>query len=342
MNDDRGNLSVIACDSGKSLAERIMHELQRIAKKEKEYIKHELKETKEITFPDGEIKVELKENVRGDDIYVVQCIYDPCSKNTVNDNIMALLTACHACSQSDADHITAVVPQFPYSRQERRKTREAISAKLIADMLESAGVQRVITLDIHAEAIQGFFNRAKLEDLHASTVIIENFRKMIKFDPAKLVVTGPDVGSAEKARHYSKKLGTDLAIVDKARDYSDTGKIESMRLVGKVKGKDVLIVDDMIATGGTLLNAAKLLRRKGAEKIYVAISLPFFTGNCVKNINNAHKTGLIEMVIGTDAVFHGDKFISKTPWYREVSIAPLFAHVIYNINKKRSVSELLK
>ena len=342
MNGSRGQLSVIACDSGRPLAERIMKELNNIAKQEDEAIFHRLKYTTEVTFPNGEVKVVINENIRGDDLYVVQCIDDPLSEKTVNDNLLAVLTAIHAGYQSDADHITAVLPQFPYSRQERRKTREAISAKLVANMLESAGAQRVITLDIHSEAIQGFFNTAKLEDLHASGVIIDYLQNILKLDPTRLVVTGPDVGSAERARHYSKVLGAHLAIVDKARDYSRISTIESMRLVGRVKGMEVLIVDDMIATGGTLINAARLLKEKGAEKIYVATSLPFFTGNCTEKIDKAYSDNLIDLVIGTDAVFHGKEFVESTPWYREVSIAPLFAHVIYNINKKRSVSDLLK
>ncbi|HFB67556.1 MAG TPA: ribose-phosphate pyrophosphokinase, partial [Calditrichae bacterium] len=207
MNGSRGQLSVIACDSGRPLAERIMKELNNIAKQEDEAIFHRLKYTTEVTFPNGEVKVVINENIRGDDLYVVQCIDDPLSEKTVNDNLLAVLTAIHAGYQSDADHITAVLPQFPYSRQERRKTREAISAKLVANMLESAGAQRVITLDIHSEAIQGFFNTAKLEDLHASGVIIDYLQNILKLDPTRLVVTGPDVGSAERARHYSKVLG---------------------------------------------------------------------------------------------------------------------------------------
>jgi len=235
-----------------------------------------------------------------------------------------------------------VLPQFPYSRQERRKTREAITAKLMANMLEDAGAQRVITLDIHAEAIQGFFNSAKLEDLHASGEIIHYLQNILRIDPTRLVVTGPDVGSAERARHYSKVLGTEFAVVDKARDYMAISKIESMRLVGNVKDKEVLLVDDMIATGGTLINAARLLKDKGAQKIYVATSLPFFTADCTEKLNRAYSDGVIDLIIGTDAVFHGKEFVEKTPWYHEVSIAPLFAHVIYNINLKRSVSELLR
>ncbi len=341
-NDSRGLLSIIACDSGRAFAERMMVELNRISKEEGDDLFHRLKYTTEVTFPNGEIKVVINENIRGDDLYVVQCIDDPLSDKSVNDNLMALVTAVHAGYQSDADHITAVIPQFPYSRQERRKTREAISAKLVAGMLELAGCQRVITLDIHSEAIQGFFNSAKLEDLHASNVIIDYLQTILRIDPTRLVVTGPDVGSAERARHYSKRLGTHLAIVDKARDYSGISKIESMRLVGRVKGMEVLIVDDMIATGNTLVNAIHLLKEHGAQKIYVATSLPFFTGDCVDKLNREYENGNLDLVIGTDAVFQGKAFIEKTPWYREVSVAPLFARVIYNINKKRSVSELLK
>jgi ribose-phosphate pyrophosphokinase len=303
---------------------------------------HRLKNMREVRFPNGEIKSVIEENVRGDDLYIVQAIDDPLSPATVNDNLMALLTAVHAGFQSDADHITVVSPQFPYSRQERRKTREAISAKLVAGMLEMAGAQRVITLDIHAEAIQGFFNVAKLEDLHASGEIINYLQDILRIDPTNLAVTSPDVGSADRARHYSKKLGADLVIVDKARDYTKIGKIESMRLVGDVKNKQVLLVDDIIATGGTLVNAAHLLKEKGAAKLTVIASLPFFTGNCKEKIDRIYQEGLLDMVIGTDAVFHGKEFVESTPWYKEVSVAPLFARVIHNINRKLSVSELLK
>jgi len=342
MNGNRGMLSVMACESGKKLAERIMAELKRMAADEDDEINSKLRKTEEIVFPNGEIKVLIHENIRGDDLYVVQCMEDPLSHRSVNDNLLVLLTAIHAGYQSDADHITAVIPQFPYSRQERRQAREAISAKLVAGMLELAGTQRVITLDIHAEAIQGFFNDAKLEDLHASNTIIKYIKSNLKLNPDRLVVTGPDVGSADKARHYSKKLGAELAIVYKAKSYEGVGKVEEMKLVGEVKNKDVVIVDDMISTGGTLLSAVNLLRDKGAEKIYVATSLPFMNGKCVEKLNKAHEDELLELVVGTDAVFHGEEFVNNTPWYREVSIAPLFANVIYNINKKRSVSELLK
>lgn len=338
---NRGAMSFISCDSGRPFAKRIIVELNKIIQRKGGDTKYRLKQSGDIVFPNGEVKVVVEENVRGDDIYIVQAIDDPLSKNSVNDNLMAALAAVHACYQSDADNITVVLPQFPYSRQERRKTREAITAKLVAGMLENAGARRVITLDIHAEAIQGFFNLAKLEDLHASRVFIDYLQHILRVDPTRMAVTSPDVGSAERARHYSKQLGIDLAIVDKARDYSQVSTIESMRLVGDVRGKEVLLVDDIIATGGTLVNALRLLKEKGADKITVLASLPFFTGNCTERLEKAYQEGLLDLVIGTDAVFHGKKFVESTPWYIEVSVAALFARVIYNINNKLSVSELL-
>ena len=340
--DTRGALSIMACDSGRPFAERIIAELNKLSRQENLGIKHRLRYTTDVNFPNGEIKVILDENIRGDDVYIVQAIDDPLSDASVNDNLMAAMAAVHACYQSDADHITVVLPQFPYSRQERRKTREAITAKLVANMLEMAGAGRVITLDIHSEAIQGFFHRAKLEDLHASGVFIDYFQEYMRVDPTRLVVAAPDVGSAERARYYSKILGIDLAIVDKARDYSRVSTIESMRLVGDVKGKEVLMVDDLIATGGTLVNALRLLKDRGAEKVMVFASLPFFNGNCKARLDKAYQDGLLDLAIGTDAVFHGKDFVESTPWYEEVSVAPLFAHVIHNINSKMSVSELLR
>ncbi len=303
--ESRGVLSLIACNSGRSFAERIIKALNRIARQENDKTVFRLKDTEEIVFPNGEVKVVINEFIRGDDVYIIQCIDDPLSDRSVNDNLMAVVTAIHAAYQSDPDHITVVIPQYPYSRQERRKTREAISAKLVANLLEAAGAQRVLTLDIHAEAIQGFFNFTKLEDMHASGEIIDYIRENLNLDLKNLVVTGPDVGSADRARHYSKVLETDLAIVDKARDYTKVSKVESMRLVGDVKDKDALIVDDMIATGGTLIQAATLLKEKGARDIYVAVSLPFFNGNAVERIDRAYADGIIKMIIGTDAVFWG-------------------------------------
>jgi ribose-phosphate pyrophosphokinase len=337
---NRGELCLMSCDSGRPLAKRILKHLNTIIAKEEPGTKLTLVSTKEITFANGEIKTVIKENIRGADLYIVQAIDDPQSSKSINDNLMALMTAINAAYQSDADSITAICPQFPYSRQERKKTREGITAKQIAGFFELSGADRVITLDIHSEAIQGFFNKTKLEDLHASTALISFIKK--KLSLKNLVVACADVGGAEKARHYSKKLQTSFAVVDKERDYSKESAVESMRLVGDVAGKNVLIPDDMISTGGTIVNAAKLLKKNNAKDIYVAVSLPFFNHPALELIDNAYKEGYIKCIMGTDAVYWGSQFGKKNPWYREVSIAPLFAKVIFNINTRQSVSELLK
>jgi len=337
---ERGALSISACKSGRTLAQRIIEQINLIIHEEAANLNLRLTDSDEITFANGEIKTTINENIRGDDHYIVQCTDDPLSKASINDNLIALLTAVNAAYQSDADSITVVLPQFPYSRQERKKTREGITAMQVVKFLEASGADRVISLDIHSEAIMGFFSCAKLEDLHASRTIINYFKK--NYDTSNLIVTAPDVGGAEKARYYSKEIHTDLAIVDKARDYSSASVIESMRLVGKVKGKDVFIPDDMIGTGGTIVNAAELLKDHGAENIYIACSLPFFNGDAVEKLTNAYEKGFIKRVFGTDAVFHGEEFPKMHRWYEEISIAPLFARVIYNINSKRSVSELLR
>lgn len=336
---ERGALSIMACNSGQAFAKRIIESLNEIQQLGND-VHLRLIDTEEVTFANGEIKTVISENIRGDDHYIVQCVDDPLSGKSINDNLMSLFTATNAAFQSDADSITVVLPQYPYSRQERKKTREGITAKQIARFLETSGANRVITLDVHSEAIMGFFNYAKLEDLHASQTIIDHF--MNTYGGENLIITAADVGGAEKARFYSKNMHTELAIVDKARDYSKSSTIESMRLVGNVAGKTVLIPDDMISTGGTIINAARLLKEKGAERVYAACSLPFFNEPAVEKLDKACEEGLVEKVIGTDAVFHGEKFVQSHKWYDEVSIAPLFAKVIYHINTKRSVSELLR
>ncbi len=337
---ERGALSISACASGIEFAERIINSLNQKIRGEGDIIQIRRTTSREITFGNGEIKSEISENIRGDDHYIVQCFDDPLSEKSINDNLMALLTAVHAAYQSDADSISVVIPQYAYSRQERKKTREGITAKQVAQFLEVSGANRVITLDVHAEAIMGFFTTARMEDLHASRTLLTHFKNTYKTD--NLIITAPDVGGAEKARFYSKTMEKDLAIVDKARDYSKASTIESMRLVGDVDGKDVLIPDDMISTGGTMVNAAKLLKDKGAGNIYITCSLPFFNGQAEEIMSKAYEEGVITRIIGTDAVMHGKDFLERNEWYDEVSIAPLFAKVIYHINTKRSVSELLR
>lgn len=335
----RGRLSIISCQSGKGFAERMCSHLNELIG---DYSASCYRTSKEVFFSNREVKTVIQDNIRGDDVYIVQNIDDPLARDarSVNDNLMALCTAVDAAYNADADRITAVIPQYPYSRQERKKERESITARQIAMFLEVSGADRVITLDIHAEPIEGFFRLGRFENIHASRTIIDHILSRYKIPD--MTVVAPDVGSVERARFYSRELRADLAVVDKVRDYSRPGKIESVRLIGSVENRNVLITDDMIATGGTIVNATRLLRENGAKDIYLACSLPYFNGAAIEKLEAAYQEGLIKKVIGTDAVFHGPEFIEKHPWYEEVSIAELFARVIYNINNRLSVSELLK
>ncbi|OHD50681.1 MAG: hypothetical protein A2096_17465 [Spirochaetes bacterium GWF1_41_5] len=332
-------LAVLSCSSGRKFAERLIDALNIIIKNDGLFTSVGLIDSSEIIFANGEIKSTINDSVRGKDVYIVQLVDDPLSENSVNDNIFSLVTMINAAYNSDAGRITAVIPQFPYARQERKKGREAITAKIMANLLESSGADRVITLDIHAESIEGFFTKAKLENLHAGRIIINYVNSEINKE--QLVVVAPDIGSAGRGRFFAHHLGIELAIIDKTRNYSQSSVIEKMVLVGNIKDKDVLLPDDMIATGGTLLKAVSVLKEKGANNVYIAAALPFFNGEAVHKFDQAWKQGLFRQVIGTDAVYHGENFSKNYPWYREISVAGHFGEVIYSLNQRRSVSGFL-
>ncbi len=337
--EQRGKVSLLTCNSGKPLGKRIFKNLLSIYSKNNESNEPKFVPSDEVIFANGEVKTVINKNIRGDDLYILQCVDDPLSDRSINDNLMALFTAIDAAYQSDVDNITAVIPQYPYSRQERKKAREGVSAKLVAQFLEYSQAIRVITVDVHAEAIGGFFRKIKFENLHASRIIINYFNKYYPNIP--LIVVAPDVGSAPRARFFSKEFKSDLAIIDKERNYAAGGDIESMRLVGNVKGQNIFMGDDIIATGSTLINACSLLKEHGAKDIYLSCTFPFFNGKAVEKFNKAYNNNIIKKVIGTDCVFRGEQFIKNHEWYEEVSVAPLIAKVIYNINRKISVSRLL-
>jgi ribose-phosphate pyrophosphokinase len=336
----RGRLGLIACDSGKPFAEKVAAELKEIIAKEDKMNGVDLLKTKETRFANSELKTEIEESIRNKDIYIFQDIANHSSGLSVNDNFMVLKTAIQAAKMADAHYITIIIPTFPYSRQDKPKTREGITAAMAARELEDCGAARVITLDIHNEAIAGFFRKANLENLRASKNLIDYIKE--KIGVKNLVIVAPDVGAAERAVHYAKKLGTPVALIHKERDYSKVSTVENMRLVGDVKGKDVCIIDDMIDTAGTLANAAKKLKDEGAKEIYFAASLAFFNGPAIDRLDSAYKSKLITKVIGTDAVYKPVDFKAKHPWYDEVSVAKYFARVIYSINRGHSISRLLE
>ena len=276
-------------------------------------------------FSDGEIYFQILENVRGADVFVIQ----PCTQ-PVDYHLMELLLMIDAFKRASAWHITAVIPYYCYARQDRKdKPRVPISAKLVADLLETAGASRALTLDLHAPQIQGYFN-APVDHLYASPVIVDYFKK--KSLP-NLTVVSPDAGGVERARAYAKKLDAPLAIVDKRR--VDVDVAEVMHLIGDVRGRTALIVDDIIDTAGTLVKTAEALLSEGATGVYAAATHPVMSGPAVERIA---KSKLKEVVV-TNSVPLSDA-ARKLKNVTVLSVAELFARGIRNIHEETSISEL--
>lgn len=275
-------------------------------------------------FADGEVKVKIEENVRGKDVFVIQ----PTSPPT-NDSIMELLILVDALKRASARRITAVMPYYGYARQDRKdQPRVPITAKLVADILAAAGVNRVLTMDLHAEQIQGFFNMP-VDNLYAVNTFVSYFSKMNIKD---LCVVAPDVGGIKMARAYAKHLGAELAIVDKRR-VSDK-QAEVMHIIGDVRDKNIVMVDDIISTAGTLVEGIVALKEKGAKDVYATITHPILAPPAIERINNSHLKELL--VTDTIAI---DK-AKKCDRIKVLSVAPLFAEAIMRIHKEESVSAL--
>ena len=333
----RGKLSIIACESGKPFVKKILDEI--IKKK----VEVKFISSSEVKFANSERKAVIKESIRGADVYIIQDVENSTNGCSVDENLRALKTAIDAVYRSDANHITAVIPVFPYARQDKQEGREGITAAAVAREIEDVNANQVITLDVHNEAIAGFFRKAKLENLHASKNIIDYIKKnKDDFDLKNLVVMSPDVGGARRAKYYAKILGVNLILAYKDRNYNTPNSIETIQIIGDIKEKDVLIVDDMIDTAETLIKVVKKAKEKGAKKIYVACSLALFNGPAIERIKKAYEERYLTAVIGTDAVYHGDDFQEKNPWYKEVSVASYFAEVIIRLNQHKSISKLLE
>ena len=279
-------------------------------------------------FPDNEIYVEINENIRGNSIFVVQS-----TSNPVNDNLMELLICIDALRRSSAKNITAVIPYFGYARQDRKVVpRTAISAKLVSNLITNAGANRILSVDLHAGQIQGFFD-IPVDNLFATPIFARHIKKNIKTN--NLICVAPDVGGVERARALSRRINVGIAIIDKRRP--TPGKSEVMNIVGNVKNKICVIVDDIIDSGGTIVNAAKALKDKGAKEIYVYITHAVLSGSAVDKI----KESQIKKLIITDTIDNSKKIkISKK--FEVISFAPMISEAIKRISNSTSVSSLFK
>ncbi len=276
-------------------------------------------------FSDGETRYQILENVRGADVFVVQ----PCS-HPVDFNLMQLLLMIDAFKRASAWRITAVIPYYPYARQDRKdRPRVAISAKLVADLLETAGSSRVLTLDLHAPQIQGYFN-IPVDHLFASPVLVEYFQKM---NLGPMTIVSPDAGGVERARYFAKRMDAPLAIVDKRR--IDVNVSEVMNLIGDVSGRPALVIDDIIDTAGTLVKTAEALLDNGATKVFAACTHPVLSGPAAERITKS----AIEEVVVADSVPLNDA-ARKVSKIKVLSVAPLLARGIQSIHEETSISEL--
>ena len=297
----------------------------KLAKKICTYLKIKLGRALVSRFSDGEVRVKIEDNVRGKDVFVVQPTSPP-----VNENLMELLVMLDALRRASARRITAVIPYFGYARQDRKdQPRVPITAKLVANLLTVAGANRILTLDLHAGQIQGFFD-IPLDHLYAVNVFIEYFKR-IKINN-NLVVVSPDVGGIKMARAYAKRFKAGLAIVDKRRNSPDSTEV--MHILGEVKGKNTVLVDDLIATGSSLVEAAKALKEKGAKKIYACVTHGVLSANAVERLENSS----IDFLVITDSIELSP--LKKSKKIKVVSVASLFAEAIKRIHLEKSISIL--
>ncbi len=277
------------------------------------------------TFSDGEINVKINENVRGGDIFVVQPTSQP-----VNNHLMELLIMIDAFKRASAKRITAVIPYYGYSRQDRKaQPRVPITARLVADLISAAGADRVLTVDLHAGQIQGFFN-VPVDNLFATPVLFDYLKDIGLKDP---VVISPDAGGVERARAFSKKLGGSIAIIDKRR--SAPNEAEVMNLIGEVSGRDALLLDDMIDTAGTITKAVDAIKKHGAKKVMAACSHAVLSGPAIKRLNESE----LDKVVVTNTIAMDGKQ-KECPKLKVLTVAPLLGEAIKRIHEESSLSSL--
>ena len=299
-----------------------------LSKNISKYLKSKLVNSSIRKFADGEIYVEINENIRGNSIFIIQSISSP-----ANDNLMELLLCIDALKRSSAKNITAVIPYFGYARQDRKVVpRTSISAKLVSNLITKSGADRVVTVDLHAGQIQGFFD-IPVDNLFATPIFARHIKKRIK--SKKIICVAPDVGGTERARALGKLLNVGLAIVDKRRP--KPGQSQVMNVIGDVKDKTCIIVDDIIDSGGTIINAAKALKARGAKEVYVYITHGVLSGDAVKKI----KSSVITKLVITDTIDNS----KKTRNVKNIEVLPissLMGEAIKRISNSTSVSDLFK
>jgi ribose-phosphate pyrophosphokinase len=299
-----------------------------LAKKIVEHLGITLGDASVDQFSDGEIAVELNVNVRGRDVFVVQPTCAP-----TNDNLMELIVMVDALRRASAGRITAVVPYFGYARQDRRvrSARVPITAKVVADMMVGVGVDRVLTVDLHAEQIQGFFD-VPVDNVYGSPVLLEDIEQQ-KFE--NLIVVSPDIGGVVRARAVAKQLGIDLAIIDKRRPRANVAEV--MHIIGEIEGRTCLLVDDMVDTAGTLCSAAKALKEHGAKHVIAYATHPVLSGKAVDNLNSS----VLDELVVTDSIPLSDA-IKNCAKVRQLTLSRMLAEAMRRLSNEESLSAMFR
>ena len=297
-----------------------------LSKSVSDYLGENLTNASIQRLADDEVYVEIKENIRGEDVFVIESLSHP-----ANDNLMELLVIMDALKRASAKRITAVIPYYGYARQDRKPgPRTPISAKLVANLITTAGADRVLTLDLHAEQIQGFFD-IPTDNLFAGPVFSKDIKE--KYDIGNLVAVSPDIGGVVRARAIANKIGASIAIVDKRR--SKPGESEVMNIIGEIDGKICIVPDDIIDTAGTLCNAASALKNKGAKAVKAYITHPVLSGPAIERLNNSD----IDEIVVTNSI-PLNKDAKKCSRIRVISIATIIAECITRLSNEESLSEM--
>ena len=309
-------IKIFSCNSNKELAEKIAKSLG-----------GELSKCEAGQFSDGESFVKVGEMVRGVDCFVIQSTSYP-----VNDNLMELLIAIDALRRASAGRITAVIPYYGYARQDRKaRARDPISARLVADMIQAAGADRVLTMDLHSPQIQGFFTMP-VDHMLGNPILVDYYKNKVETREGDFVVVAPDIGSVKRSRAFAEQIDVPLAIIDKRRPEANVSEV--MSVIGEVEGKNVIMVDDMIDTAGTICNAAQAMLEKGAKKIYACCTHAVLSGPAIERIE---KSAIEELVVLDTIALTDEKRIPKI---KQLTVAEVLANAIQSIHNNESVSKL--
>lgn len=301
---------------------------QPLARAVADYLGMALTEASIRRFSDSEIFVEVQENVRGEDVFLIQSTSYP-----ANDHLMELMITLDALKRASARRVTAVIPYFGYARQDRKPgPRTPISAKLVANLITTAGANRVLSIDLHAGQIQGFFD-IPVDHLYARPVIVEDIKAQFAANPENVMIVSPDVGGVVRARSLAGKIGADLAIVDKRRERANSSEV--MNIIGDVKGRDCILFDDIVDTAGTLCNAASALMEQGANSVSAYVTHGVLSGPAVERVEKS----VLRSLVVTDSIAPADN-VKNCKNIRVLSLAPLLAEGIRRISEESSVSSL--